>query len=69
MVTPEGQQLQWESDGNDLALLPNSKTAATLPGHPDKVAGGHGAQDFVKHPETLTILGKYVDILRKGAGK
>jgi ABC-type Fe3+ transport system substrate-binding protein len=69
MVTPEGQHIQWDSDGNDLALLPNSKTAATLPGHPDKIAGGHGAQDFVRHPETLTILSKYVDILRKGAGK
>jgi len=69
MVTKEGQQIQWDSDGNDLALLPGSKTAALLPGHPDKIAGGHGAQDFVKHPETLTILAKYVDILRKGAGK
>lgn len=69
MVTPEGQQIQYESDGNDLALFPNSKTAATLPGPADKTAGGRGAQDFIAHPEALTILTKQVDILRKGAGK
>lgn len=69
MLTPEGQAIQWNSDANDLALLPGSKTAAMLPGDPATIAGGNGAQDFVKHPESLPILATYIDILRKGAPK
>jgi ABC-type Fe3+ transport system substrate-binding protein len=69
MLTKEGQAISWESDANDLVLLPGSKTLANLPGDPATIAGGHGAQDFVKHPETLKMLSTYVDILRKGAGK
>jgi len=69
MLTKGGQAISWESDANDLALLPGSKTLANLPGDPDHIAGAHGAQDFVKHPETLQMLSTYVDILRKGAGK
>jgi ABC-type Fe3+ transport system substrate-binding protein len=69
MLTNEGQALSWESDRNDLALLPGSHTAALLPGNPANIAGGNGAQDFIKHPETLQYLAKYVDILRNGAGK
>lgn len=69
MLTKEGQTISWESDANDLALLPGSKTAAMLPGDPATIAGGNGAQDFVKHPETLTMLSTYVNLLRNGAPK
>ena len=69
MLTKEGQAISWDFDANDLVLLPGSKTLANLPGDPSTIAGGHGAQDFVKHPETLQMLSVYVDILRKGAGK
>ncbi len=64
MLTPEGQKLSWEWDANDLALLPGSHTAAQLPGDPDEIAGGHGAQDFIKHPETTQLTGEYIRILR-----
>jgi ABC-type Fe3+ transport system substrate-binding protein len=69
MLTKEGQAISWESDANDLVLLPGSKTLANLPGDPATIAGGHGAQDFMQHPETLQMLSTYVDILRKGAAK
>lgn len=66
MLTPEGQRLSWKWDANDLALLPGSHTAAQLPGNPDKIAGGHGAQDFIKHPETTRLTREYIHILRSG---
>jgi ABC-type Fe3+ transport system substrate-binding protein len=69
MLTKEGQAISWDSDANDLVLLPGSKTLANLPGDPSMIAGGDGAQDFVKHPETLQMLSTYVDLLRKGAAK
>lgn len=60
MLTKEGQELSWKSDGNDLSLLPGSHTAAELPGTPAEI--GTLAM-FARHPETLKYSKQYIRIV------
>ena len=63
MLTKEGQAVSWQADGNDLALLPGSRSAALLPGKPGAIVT---TQDFAAHPEALEYQAEHIKILTAG---
>ena len=66
MLTKEGQDISWNSDGNDLALLPGSRIKAELPGSTATIAT---VQDFAAHPETLEYVARHIKMLSAAGRK
>jgi spermidine/putrescine-binding protein len=63
MLTKEGQDISWQSDGNDLALFSGSRSAALLGGKTATIAT---SQDFAAHPETLEYIREHIKLLTGG---